>query len=526
MRITTIDWIIFAILTGGLLGIGIWTRLFVKGVADFTVGGRKMGMWLGLGASSADGIAIASIVAVCQQAYLHGFSYAWLRLLGPLILVPLIGIYGFGIKRYRATCVQTLPQYYEMRYSKGVRMLAGFAIVIGGVLNMAVFPIITAQFLTAFLGLPATVAIAGMNVHVPYLIMGTVLGLALVFLFVGGFVTVVATNYVQAIILSVSVFAITFLCFKELGGDSVSEITTKVREAVMLHRGEGAFKLFSKGGYGVVWVLFFVLHRVYSSLAFPPALVMTSGAKNTEVARKMFLIKNVYNEARLITIAIWGVVILTAWGVAVPEGYTAANYEQAITPLFLFKIVPPVLIGIILAGLVFAEISTTSTYLLSWCTIIINDVICPMKKKAFTVKHHILALRISYFAVAAFLFGWGIYYQFTESVFAYMYLTGAIFVGAGIITYWGLYWKKTSTLAAYLALIICMVIPLADVLLKQQWQNIAFLANWRDSYPLKSEESGLLAIVLAMVVIVIASLCSKKPTRFVDYGKKLKEMEA
>ena len=525
MKITIVDWILVVLMTGGLLGLGFWTRAFVKGVADFTVGGRQLGMWLGLGASSADGIAVASIVAVCQQAYLYGFSYAWLRLLGPLVVVPLVGIYGFGIKRYRATKVQTLPQYYEMRYSKGVRTLAGFVIVIGGVLNMAVFPIIMAKFLTAFLGLPATLSIAGMAVPVTYLLMAIVLGLALVFLIMGGFVTVVATNYVQSIILAISVFAITFLCFVELGGDTVSEIVTKVHDAVLLHRGEGAFKRFSKGGYGVVWVLFFVLHRIYSTLSFPPALVMTSGAKNTEVARKMFLIKNIYNESRLITMSLWGIVILTAWGVAGPEGTTAADYEQAIVPLFLHKIVPPVLIGFILAGLIFAEISTTSTYLLSWCTIIINDVVCPLKKKAFTQKQHILALRVSYFAVAAFLFAWGIYYQFTESVFAYMMLTGSIFGGAGIITYWGLYWKRTTTLAAYLALIICMVIPLADLLLKQQWQNIAFLANWRDEYPFKSEESGLLAIALSMVVIVVVSLCSRKPTRFVDYGQKLKDME-
>ena len=524
MRIEWYDWVIFAVMTGGLIGVGIWTKFFVKGVADFTVGGRKMGMWLGLGASSADGIAIASIVAVCEQAYLHGFSYVLLRFLGPLVVVPVIGIYGFGIKRYRATGVQTLPQYYEMRYSKGVRMLAGFAIVIGGVLNMAVFPIIMANFLTAFLNLPTTVPIAGIAVSIPYLLMGTVIGLALMFLFIGGFVTVVATNYVQAIILSVSVFAITFLCIRELGGDSLSDIGGKIHDAVLTHRGVGGFKL---EGYGIVWVLWYVLSRIYGSLAFPPALVMTSGSKDTKVARKMFLIKNVYNEARLITIAIWGIVILTLWGVAVPEGYSSpGEYHRLLAPLFLFKIVPPVLIGFILAGLIFAEISTISTYLLSWCTIIVNDVICPMKKKAMSQKGHILALRISYVAVAAFLFFWGTYYRFQESVFAYMFLTGSVFVGAGIITVWGLYWKKASALGAYLALAVCMVIPLADLLLKQQWENIAFLANWREKYPLESQESGLLAIVLAMVFIIVASLSSKKPTKFVDYGKKVKEMEA
>ena len=140
MKITLIDWIIFTALTSGLLAVGYWTKYFTRGVADFTVAGRKLRMWLGLSAASADGVAIVSIVVICQEAYTHGFSFAWLRLIPVIVGAVVIGTFGFGIKRYRATGVQTLPQYYEMRYSKGVRIFAGIALVIGGVLNMAVFP--------------------------------------------------------------------------------------------------------------------------------------------------------------------------------------------------------------------------------------------------------------------------------------------------------------------------------------------------------------------------------------------------
>jgi len=525
MKATLLDWIIVGIFTFGLISVGYITRRFTKGVADFTVAGRKLRVWLGLSATSAEGIAIASIVTIAQQGYLHGFAYVWLITFTLLICVPLIGIYGFGIKRYRATGVQTLPQYYEMRYSRGVRILAGIAIVVGGILNMAIFPIIAAQFFTAFLGLPDTLVIASIVLKTTTIVMIFIIGLALFFVLTGGFVTVVVTNYIQAIIMSVAIFAVTYLAIDHISPGNPTASLKHIQDSLLTAVGEGAFNPLAQGGYGIVWILFFIASNIYGTLAFPPSLMMTSGAESPETARKMYLIRVVINNGRLLCLLLWGVAALAVMGTNMPAGIDAESYQRTLAPRYLNMITPPIIIGITLAGLLFAEIGTTSGYILSWCSIIVNDVICSMRKRPFTSKQHILLLRLTFIGVAVFLFLWGLYYKPTESVLTYVYLTGAIFTGAGIISFYGLYWKRTSTLAAYLTLIICMVVPLADILLKQNWDSVSFLKAWRPSYPLKGEESGLLAIVLSMVVIHIVSYFSKEKSQFVDYGQRMREIE-
>ena len=524
MIITGKDWIITACLLAGLLLVSFAARRFTKGVADFTIAGRKLRMWLGLSAASADGIALVSIVNASEQAFTKGFSFAWLMFFSMLITVPVIGLLGFGLKRYRATNVQSLPQYYEMRYSKGVRILAGIAIATGGVLNMAVFPKIAADFLSHFLAFPASWHIGGIDIPTSYLIMGLLLTTALYFVLTGGFVTVVATNYIQSLIMSVAIIAITFICLVKFGGTGVFDTIEKIHDQLGRTRGEAAFNMFAEGGYGFLWFLFFPIQRVLIVLSFPPSLVMTQGAETPEVARKMYLISEIFGSGRYFCILIWGAAALAVMGTMIPDGLSAADYHKVVTPMFLHKIIPPGLLGVVLAGFIFAEISTLSTYILSWSTIIVNDVVCSIKKTYFTGKQHLLVLRITIFLVAVFLFCWGLYFKQQESILDYLYLTGAIFTGGGIICFFGLYWKRTSTAAAYAALAVSMIIPLADLLLKQHWQKIAFLTQYSDKYPLKSHESGILTYALAVISLMVFSLLSRKPTHFVDFGKKLKAM--
>ena len=135
------DGLLVLVLLAGLVGLGFWARRFMRSVAQFTVAGREMGMWLGLSTSVAEGIGLVSIANSCQLGFTSGFSYIWMSMVALLLInLPLFSIIGLGIKRYRATKVQTLPQYYEMRYSPNVRLFAGFALALGGVLNMAIFP--------------------------------------------------------------------------------------------------------------------------------------------------------------------------------------------------------------------------------------------------------------------------------------------------------------------------------------------------------------------------------------------------
>ena len=105
-----------------------------------------------------------------------------------------------------------------------------------------------------------------------------------------------------------------------------------------------------------------------------------------------------------------------------------------------------------------------------------------------------------------------------DDILAYTLITGVIWTGAGLITYFGLYWKRTTCLAAYAGVIICMVIPCFHLISEKYWQAYRDLG-------IESHKAGLASIILAVIAMIFISLLSKKPTKFVDYGKKVREWE-
>ena len=60
-----------------------------------------------MGAGIAGEIGLVSIVATCEQGYLRGFAFVLIGLISKCVLLPLFGIFGFGIERFRATKAMT-----------------------------------------------------------------------------------------------------------------------------------------------------------------------------------------------------------------------------------------------------------------------------------------------------------------------------------------------------------------------------------------------------------------------------------
>src|SRR5438067_2127437 len=114
MTIAPIDWLILAAGFLFFLGWAIYLNARCRGVADYLVSGRKVRMWLGMGAGIGGEIGLISIAAMCEQGFTHGYSFVLINLLSMLITVPLFGIFGFGIERFRATKAMSVPQYIEM----------------------------------------------------------------------------------------------------------------------------------------------------------------------------------------------------------------------------------------------------------------------------------------------------------------------------------------------------------------------------------------------------------------------------
>ena len=181
--------------------------------------------------------------------------------------------------------------------------------------------------------------------------------------------------------------------------------------------------------------------------------------------------------------------------------------SQMITPVAMTTFLPNGLIGAFVMVMFAAFLTTNNSYLHSWGSILIQDVIIPLRCKHLTPKKHMLYLRLGISGVAVFIFIFSLVFRQSQNILLFMMITGAIWTGgAGSVIIGGLYWKRGTTAAAYSALIVGSVVAALGLILDQIWKNIHDV-----NFPIDYKWMSLISMVSAIMVYVIVSLLSKKP---------------
>jgi SSS family solute:Na+ symporter len=89
---------------------------------------------------------VVGTVAVWQLLLESGWSLELLRVDVAAMVTLLLAASGFIAFRFRETRALTLAQFYEMRYTRRVRIFAGLMIFISGVVNFGIFPAVGSRF--------------------------------------------------------------------------------------------------------------------------------------------------------------------------------------------------------------------------------------------------------------------------------------------------------------------------------------------------------------------------------------------
>lgn len=515
---TWIDWLVVGVVMAGLGVVGWRVQRMSRSVAHYTVAGRQLGMWLMMSSGMAGGIGLVSIVAMAQTGFNQGLSFIWITLFSMLFInIPLFGILGLGVMRYRATNVQTLPQYYEMRFSRSVRLFAGITLVIGGVLNMAVFPIVESHVLVAFLGLPETFVILGVTCKTVLVLLFILLAMAVYFAVMGGMVSVTVTEYLQSWIMAISLGALLYFVLARVG-------VARAEQNLVAVRGDSAFNPFAAGSLGIAFVFTVIAQNIVSKLAFPPSLQVTSSMRNPRIVRISTLLTSIFGISAGLAFVAFGIAALAMFGPDVPADPAASEiYQRALVGRMAAGVLPTVFMGLALSGFICASISTNDAYLLSWGSVLCNDVICPIRSKPYTPEEHIRALRWTIVGIAVFIFFFGVFYTPKESVLQFFYMTGAIFSGCGLITWFGLYWRRASAAGAWAALVLAVVLPVGWMLFRQ-FAPGAIDESWAKENRVQDWVT-LGALVIPALAMVAVSLATGGTTKFVDYGERLREIQ-
>src|SRR5256885_6668321 len=215
-----IDWLLLLIPLLLILAFAIYTRRFVKSVADFLAGGRCAGRYLIANAFGESAAGVANTMSKFEMIMISGFTLTyWNSLSGAVLL--LVAMSGFVVYRYRETRALTLAQFFEMRYSRRFRLFMGMLAFAAGILNYGIFPAVSSKFFVYFLGLPTHVQLLGMQVPTFALIMASYLTCVLVMLTMGGQITLMVTDCAEGLVSHLIMLVIAIAVLVTVGGSNV-----------------------------------------------------------------------------------------------------------------------------------------------------------------------------------------------------------------------------------------------------------------------------------------------------------------
>ena len=557
MDLSWIDWLIILVPLGAVFWIGYQAQRCVKGVADFLSAGRAAGRYLLSVADGAAGMGLISLVATFEMTYKSGSAISfWWALLIPVGLA--MNLTGFVIYRYRETRAMTLAQFFEMRYSKAFRVFAGFLAFLAGVLNYAIFPAVSARCIQYFLRLPETVSILGADWSVFGLLMAFFLTIAVILVTMGGQLSTMVTDCVQGIF---SYWVYALLVAVILTTFSMSQFRD-----VMLARppGESFINPFDTGkltDFNILFVFISIFAAIYSRMAWQGNSGYNSaGASPHE--QKMGGVLG-YWRAGFVTVMV-PLLVYGAYtflnhpdfaaqaGLVNAELAERIQFDSAATtetlrsqlrvPLTLRYLLPTGATGAFCALMLFLMISTDTTYLHSWGSILVQDVLLPFKKRPLSPRAHIWLLRGAIAGVA--LFAWCFSYFFNQIDYILMFfaVTGTIYLGgAGSVIICGLYWRRATTAGAWCAMCSGVVMGTLSFLLTKFWEDPIYpylsdhhpdllkqfalilegagsalpFVNWEMSphrFPISGQEMFFASILLAIGSYILVSLLTcRKP---------------
>lgn len=515
MNLTGLDWSIVAVLMALMLAGVIFSRSYMRSVADFLVAGRTAGRYVISLSQGMAALGAITIVGTLEMNYVAGFSMAWWGMtMGVVILV--ITVSGWVIYRFRQTRALTLAQFFERRYSRNFRIFAGLIAFFSGIINFGIFPAVGARFFIHFCGFPETVVFLGLAVPTFALTMAVLLGLALFFVFSGGQIAVIITDFIQGLFVNAVFLVLILYLLTAFNWESIFAGLAQAPENASLIN---PFKTSHVEDFNFWYFLIGVVGVIYGAMSWQGTQGYNTSAKSAHEAKMGSVLGNWRGLPQ--TLMMMFVPIIAYAVMHNPEfSQIAANVEAAIggvestaiqsqlrIPYILRNLLPVGLIGAFTAVMLAAFISTHDTYLHSWGCIFIQDVILPFRKKPFTPKQHLRVLRIAIVGVAVFIFMFSLLFKQSQYIFLFFAITGAIFAGgSGAVIIGGLYWKRGTTAAAWSAMLTGSSIAVGGIIVHQ-------LA---DDFFINGQMFWAIAMGASLIVYVMVSLLGKQEVANLD----------
>ena len=458
---TSLDWVIVAVYLALSVGIAFFVKRYAGNMTNFVSAGRAVGTWLGIATLTGTEMGLITVMYSAQKGFTAGFAAFHIGVIAGVVAL-LIGLTGFIVVRLREHKVLTIPEYYEKRFGRRTRILGGIMLAFGGLLNMGLFLKVGAMFIVGITGMDP-------DGNALKIVMVVLLTLVLVYTVIGGMISVVITDYIQFVILSVGLLVTGWLAVDFVGWDNLFE-------TVRTHKGEAGFNpVAADSSFGFEYVGWMFFLGIVNCALWPTAVARALAMESTTALKRQYMWSSISFAIRMIIPNLLGVcafVFVITKAPDLQQLFSPADADAKAVdnlyamPIFLGRILPAGLIGLITAAMIAAFMSTHDGYLLCWSSVITQDIIAPLFKERLDNPTRIKITRILTVLIGLYILYWGLFYTGEEDIWDYMAVTGAIyFTGAFSLLVGGLYWHRASSTGAVLALMagITAVIGLGPV---------------------------------------------------------------
>ena len=470
--------------------------IFSKGnddAGDFYLGGRKLGPFVAAMSAEASDMSSWLLLGIPGLAYLSGMADATWTIIGLAIGTYLNWL--FVAKRLRKSTEQlgaiTIPEYFSARYKdekKVITLISAVIIVIFFIPYVASgFAACGKLFNTLF----------GVDYHFAMIVSALIIAL---YCSLGGFKAVCMTDLIQSIAMTLSLVIVIFFGITQAGGwDAVVENAkslpgyfsiTQIHDPVTKTASPyGALTACSMLAWGLGY------------FGMPHILVRFMAIEDEEkikVSRRVASVWVVIAMFVALTIGVIGLAMSNKGVIPVLEG--SGNAERVIiyitNLMSTYGIIPAIIAGVILSGILAATMSTADSQLLASASAISSDLIQAFGKKKLDDENQVKVAKITVLIISVIAIF--IARDPDSSVFQIVSFAWAGFGAAfGPVVLLSLFWKRSNLYGALAG----MIAGGAAVFI---WKfGIAKLGGGFAIYEL------LPAFIIALVVNVVISLATK-----------------
>jgi len=371
-----LGWIILAFVLYLLLMVVIGALCAKKNssTADYFLGGRKLGGFVAALSAQASDMSGWLLMGLPGSIYALGTGQAWIAI-GLFIGTVLNWIFISGrLRRYtiRANNALTLPTYFENRFHDKKKVL----LFISSVTIVVFFLVYTASALAA--GGKLFNSVFGVDYRIA-LTIGAVVILA--YTFMGGFLAVCTTDFVQGMLMLVALLVVPIMAFSIIGG--ADGIMAQLDASGVAGGSASFLSLFSNGGEpyravdiisGLAWGLGYC--------GMPHILVRFMAVKNEKELNKSKSVAIIWVFLSLVAACVIGVI---GRAYLYPELLSGGEEENVfihmILKLFMNDVSVPIIGGLFLCGILAAIMSTADSQLLVSASSVAEDIVKGIVKK-------------------------------------------------------------------------------------------------------------------------------------------------